>query len=365
MDSIQAKKLLAKYTEGKCTPEEKALVERWYQNLADGQEIPEITSDPAIQREKSLQAIKKEIGKQTKLRYFSVAASILFALSIALYLYYADNRPETVLVSKNGGDVPPGGNRATLTFADGSTIQLNENQAGIVIADDDLAYDDGSQVFESSFRQSGYATLTTPRGGQYRVTLPDGSRVWLNASSSLKYPVQFSGNERKVELSGEAYFEVAQNSVQPFIVQSDRQTVQVLGTSFNVNAYTNEDVVTTTLVHGSIRLYAEQDSGGYVLRPGEQALLEDGRISTKQVDVQDYTAWKTGLIVLNEADLLGIIRQIERWYDVEFMLPELPPTEKVYGELRKDVNLSELLYSMHLNYGLNFTLEGRRVIVSK
>ncbi len=359
----KAKELLRKYREGSCTPDEKAWVENWYAQLND---TPTDLSDTELSDDLSLLKAKLEdIPQRTPLKrtMLSVAAAAIVLLSAGLiiYRYQQQTQPTNNLTSQYGGDVLPGGNRATLSFSNGNSITLNENKDGIVTTTQQYTYTDGEKV-SATLKETEYATLTTPRGGQYQITLPDGTKVWLNAASSLRYPVVFNADERKVELTGEGYFEVVHDEQHPFIVESKGQSVQVLGTSFNVNAYA--DVIATTLVNGSVKLSHSRSDKEQLLQPGEQAVLRGKTYQVQSVEVGDFTSWKNGLIVLNDADLPTIIRQIERWYDVEFVLPEVSTSRQVFGELRRNVNLSDILDALHEYYGLNFKIEGRRIIAS-
>ena len=362
----KAKELLRKYREGFCTPDEKAWVENWYAQLND---TPTDLSDTDLSDDlSSLKAKLEHIPQRTPLKrtLLSVAAAAIVLLSAGLiiYRYQQQTQPDNNLTSQYGGDVLPGGNRATLSFSNGKSITLNENKDGIIAATEQYVYSDGETV-STTLPDTEYATLSTPRGGQYQITLPDGTKVWLNAASSLRYPVVFNADERKVELTGEGYFEVVHDEQHPFIVESKGQSVQVLGTSFNVTAYADENVVTTTLVNGSVKLSHSRSSREQLLQPGEQAVLRGKTYQVQSVEVGDFTSWKNGLIVLNDADLPTIIRQIERWYDVEFIMPDATAAYKVFGELNRDVNLSQILNALHEYYGLNFKIEGRRIIVSK
>lgn len=325
--------------------------------------------------EKSLERLKskRRITSGNKRLLWPYAAVAAVFLTMCFYYYIFQYK--TSLIEDNTtivSDVKPGSNKAILRLADGSTVLLDDSGEGIIALqsgttiskskDSSIEYHQGNNP---EIDQILYNTIEIPKGGQYQVRLPDGSQVWLNAASTLKYPVSFKMAERRVELSGEAYFEVAHNKKQPFIVASGKQEVTVLGTAFNVNAYKDEGVVTTTLQNGSIRLSGNKKTTPVLLRPGEQAVTAGHGFRVQQVNVNDFISWKDGLIVLNDADLPTIIRQIERWYDVEFVVPEISGTVKVFGELRRNVNLSEVLKALHDYYGLNFKIEGRRVIASK
>lgn len=361
----QAKELLRKYREGTCTADERAWVESWYARLND--KPTDLTESELAD---DLESLKAKLGnitpRNTTVRTFiRIAAATLIAVSVSIFLYQYQQRQESTAIasSRYGDDVAPGGNRATLSFSDGQQLHLNETKEGIIVGSEHYTYNDGAQVTALSGNIA-YAKLTTPRGGQYQITLPDGTKAWLNAASSLKYPAKFDGEERRVILTGEGYFEVAANTNQPFVVESDGQTVNVLGTTFNINAYPDEGSVTTTLISGSIRLQPSAKPNGIVLEPGQQSTLVDGEVTTRSVVASDYILWKDGVITLHYMTLPEIFKQLERWYDVSFVTNASLPEEDLYGELQRKANLSEVLDVLELNTGLIFKIEGRRVMVT-
>lgn len=389
----ELKDIFRKYLDGTCTPEELNLLLKHFDVAPHSHALDELiqqelqkqedldTATPELDRmvERNRVVLNRRIrGNQGRLRvlvrYAAVAASILVLLSIGLTVYLYSTRSDkddTQLISRYGDDVLPGGNRAILTLADGSHIDLDSaangllaDQQGIRITKDE----DGTITYEIASDGAGaatvaYNTISTPNGGQYKVVLPDGSTVWLNAASALTYPTQFTGNERQVTFSGEGYFEIARNERQPFILQSPRQTIQVLGTAFNLSAYDNEPIVTTTLVNGSISIAGAQFAQEKTLKPGQQSELSGQNIRINEVDVRDYTSWKDGLIILNDTDLAMIIRQLERWYDVEFDLGSIPTETKLNGILHRNAKLSAILEVLELNTQASFTIAGRRIMV--
>lgn len=300
----------------------------------------------------------------------AAAAAILIFLSVGIYWYRQDDPAQTRLTSQYGGDVLPGGNRAVLTLADGSTIDLDSvangllaEQQGILITkneDGTITYEVAADGLDGG--TAAFNTIATPHGGQYNVVLPDGSRVWLNAESSLRYPVAFHGDRREVALTGEGFFEVAHRSAQPFSVLVGGHAVEVLGTHFNVNAYGDTHELAATLVEGSVRVVGEGAAQSAILKPGQQARLTAKGIKVVPVDVGDYTAWKDGLMILNSDDLPTIFRQLERWYDVEFISRE-PLKATVSGIIPRQANLSEVLRAIENNTGVKFRIEERRVLV--
>lgn len=265
-------------------------------------------------------------------------------------------------------EIPPGGNRATLTFADGTTIDLRELQEGIIIGDE-LTYTDGSEVLERGLDMPAslqFATLATPKGGTYQVTLPDGSRAWLNAESSLKYPLRFDGAERIVELTGEAYFEVqstAETTRRPFKVITNGQIVEVLGTEFNISAYDDEKAVTTTLVKGSVRIHNGM-SETTVLSPGEQAIIRGAKISVEAVDASRYTAWREGYFRFDSTPIDVVMRQLGRWYDIEIRFEGSIPNDRFEGEISRELTLQQVLNGLATTR-INYHINGRTLTVTE
>ncbi len=343
-------------------------------------------------------------------RWLPYVAAVVLALGIGAWLLYGDR----VSVVKDrplaAEEILPGGNRATLTLADGRVINLDEAQTGIVVGTEAITYQDGSslnvmpsaaersrwgqeQGAEGSIKPSqpnsgdGFTmlSLTTPTGGTYQITLPDGSKVWLNAASTIKYPGRFDGDARNVEISGEAYFSVVSDSSRPFKVTSNGQTVEVLGTEFNVSAYPDENETKTTLVQGKVRvvgLVAAQtpkgspqvnvapkeanhapDKSSVTISPGQQAITRGTSITVSEVDVFDYTAWRDGMIVLSGARLQDVIRQLERWYDVTVELPDSGASHTAYVMINRNEKLSSVLKALEETYRVKLKLEGRRVSV--
>jgi len=293
------------------------------------------------------------------------AAAVIACISISIYFATKGPAPDASQhVVEVTDDILPGTNKATITLSDGSQYELIESQQGITVNEKGIMYTDGSLV--ADLDNIATAIVTVPRAGTYQVTLPDGTKVILNSASSLHYPTRFAGTERRVQLEGEAYFEVTHNEKQPFVVQSKGQQVQVLGTAFNINAYENEPLVATTLVTGSVRIiHGTDDRKSALLKPGQQAVLRNDRLILREVDAADYVAWKDGLIVLSQADLPTIVRRLERWYDVEFDPSGLPGGQSLNGELPTDTRLSGILDVLELNTGVKFKIQGRRIVIDK
>src|SRR6185312_10938857 len=264
------------------------------------------------------------------MRWFKVAAAaciILFFSSFAYWLFHdpANNKriASTIIPTTKYEPIKPGGSHAVLTMADGSKIVLDSAQNGNIVSGNGqikkqgalLVYDGSKPLKEGSVVS--YNTLSTPRGGQYQLVLPDGSKVWLNASSSIHFPTAFVGNQRNVELTGEAYFEIAKNKEKPFHVNVNGMQVEVLGTHFNVNAYGDEGAIKTSLLEGSVKIKKGNMSG--LLKPGQQGVLKKNSndLEIKSADMDEVIAWKNGLFQFDGADIKTIMREIGRWYDVE------------------------------------------------
>mgnify|MGYP001086256770 CR=1 FL=1 len=300
----------------------------------------------------------------------SVAAVIILFIGAGINYFVKNNgqkniaKPNDTIVATN--DVPPGGNKATLTLADNTTIVLDNAQNGTLAkqgAVTVIKLNDG----QISYKGNGndklmYNTITTPRGGQYQLILADGSKVWLNAASSLKFPNAFPGNVRKVELTGEGYFEVAHDASKPFHVITGKMDVQVLGTHFNVNAYSDEDEIKTTLLQGSVMVNEGQEK--LLIKPGEQAVLgKNGIKLNRDVNLEETIAWKNGSFQFNNTGMAMVMRQISRWYDVEVNYPNGIPNDKYWGSILRNQNLSDVLKVLKES-GAQFKIEGKKIIVT-
>lgn len=261
----------------------------------------------------------------------------------------------------------PGHNQALLTLADGRTVLLDQAHLGL------LAQQGGSQVQKTADGQLRYAastgagallynTVATPRGGQYQLTLPDGSQVWLNAASSLRFPVAFTGAERRVELTGEAYFEVAKDAQHPFKVAARGAEVTVIGTHFDVQAYDDEPALATTLLEGAVRL--GQGTQQALLRPGQQARCwATGTIQVRDVEVQHAVAWKNGYFVFNDEPIEAIMRQVARWYDVDVQYQGTLTNRDFNGKISRYKDAADVLRVLELTGAVHFTTQGRRIVV--
>jgi ferric-dicitrate binding protein FerR (iron transport regulator) len=244
-------------------------------------------------------------------------------------------------------DVDPGKNTATLTLSSGKVIHLDTNKTSVVVTD--------------SVKKMMMLTASTPRGGTYQITLPDGTQVWLNADTKITFPSQFIGQERRVILEGEAYFSVTHNKQKPFIVKTEEQEVTVLGTEFNINAYKDENKTLTTLLTGSVSVHAATQA---TLVPGQQSSLWNGQLKVQKADLESATSWKNGVFLFYNLDMKAIMRQLARWYNVEIDINTIPES-RYYGEISRDVKLSEVLTMLEATGNIQFKIEGRRVMLAK
>lgn len=297
-------------------------------------------------------------------RWWAAAAVLLFGTAMFWWMNgKKENTPDITVQQLM--DLPPGKEGAVLTLADGKQVMLDSIRNGVVALQEGATARvvDGELVYEGKGSPAFYNETSTQKGRQYNLKLPDGSRVWLNSASSIRYPTAFTGNERRVTVTGEAYFEVVKNSRMPFRVELGGKTeIQVLGTSFNVNAYANEPVMTTTLLEGTIRLMVDRETE--VLKPGEQAQSgPDNKIKLlHNVNTEKAIAWKDGYFNFTDADLYEIMRQLERWYDIEVVFSKPAPAFEFVGRLERNLTLSQILEGLQLMQ-VKFRLEGRKLII--
>jgi len=336
-------------------------------------------------REKMLSAIVKgqvEEGKVIPLkskrlwpRIASVAA-ILLVVGIGFYFYNPSSSSDDQSLALADQHIKPGKNTATLTLADGRKIVLSDAVNGELAKEGGVSIQktkDGKVIYTVEGKSEEQAnaeralrlnTITTAAGEQYQVILPDGTLVWLNASSSLKYPSTFSGNERKVELDGEGYFEVTKvkDHRMPFIVVGNRQRVEVLGTHFNMNSYADENATKTTLLEGSVSVSASNTSS--ILKPGQQAISVNGKTRVVQVQTEDVVAWKNGYFMFNNESLEDVMRKVARWYDVQVEYKNVSNRKiTFFGTVSRFSNISQVLRTLEHTGEVKFDIEGRRIIV--
>ena len=352
--------ILDRYHKGTASPEEEAFLNAYFNifeldaNYFEGltnEEQEEISARLKGKIDKHIfENGRPPVIKSGQWRWIGIAASIALVVFAGIYLSSRKHslKKDTVVSNKKDPEILPGGSKAILTLADGSRISLTDVENGEVLNSDGIKItktQDGKLVYdivgtENGAPSSSFNIIQTPRGGEYSVNLPDGTKVMLNAESSLKFPVSFANRQQRVvELSGEAYFEVAHNRNQPFKVISAGQEVQVLGTDFNVNAYADEPATVTTLVAGSVSV---SHGGAFkVIKPGQATVVTDV-ILIRPADERSI-AWKSGIISFNKANIETIMRQVSRWYDVEVTYAGKIPQRLFSGEISRNANLSELI----------------------
>ncbi|WP_316792024.1 FecR family protein [Pedobacter frigoris] len=344
-----------------------------YDELTDPSNLAkELRSWDPEQTEASLQKIVAKVGKpQSRMLWRRIAgvAAAVAAVTLSVWIYSAHkvdkNRNETPLVSVPVNDIGPGKNTATLTLANGKTIQLSDSKSGVVIGND-LKYDDSTSVGSAiDVLDNRITTLTasTPRGGTYEFTLPDGTRIWLNADSKISFPSQFVGVQRKVSLTGEAYFEVKQDKTWPFVVDASGQQVEVLGTHFNIKNYPNESEVRTTLVEGKVRL--RNSVASRILMPGQQGISENDRITVKDIDTDIAIAWKNKEFAFEREPIETVMKMVERWYNVEIVFVGEKTTELLSGSVSRFDNVSKVLKLIESTGASHFQIKDRKIYVSK
>ena len=321
-----------------------------------------------------------------KFRYMMAAAAVIIMV-VAGYLLipggHNKNSHKEQVIAQQQNDLPPGKYRARLTLADGSTIVLDSVNTDSLTRQGmaTVANKNGKLEYNASATNGKHAapamnTLTTAKAETYQLLLSDGSKVWLNAQSSIRYPVAFNGDVRKVEVTGEAYFEVApslkvlpngQKVKRPFIVSANGMEVEVLGTHFNINNYSDEASIKTTLLEGKVRVHSATTNAQTILNPGEQAIIkhgQDDKISVdKEVDVDAEVAWRFGFFNFNNVDLKTMMRQLERWYDVEVEYQGEVPEIKFLGKLPRELSLSQLLNVLQ-RQNAHFKMDGKKIIVT-
>lgn len=380
MKEDNLRELVEKVTAGVATEEEVALFNAWYQSYQEeGKAWPESElMDKKKIEAAMLRSIEDRINSGSPHRRFipmrHIAAAVVLLLVASGVVYWLGNGSSTLTDSQTlviNNDVAPGMETAVLTLGDGRQIVLDEAQMGVIANEGHtsvqktseglIAYQAG-QLSASLDAPLTYNTISTPKGGKYKVVLPDETEVWLNAMSSIRFPTRFTGSNREVEITGEVYFDVTRNSDQPFWVRSDHQTVKVLGTEFNVKAYTDEQYIHTTLVEGSVLV--ETDSDQVQILPGQQAIYhQEAKLAVESVDTEMVIAWKDGLFQFWNTGLEDIMRQLSRWYDVDVSYLNENKDISFTGFISRDVTISKVLQMLEETGNIKFGLDGRQVVV--
>jgi hypothetical protein len=381
--------ILTNYLEGKATKEEINFMHDYYNLFMSDYDVISLLKDK--ESDKLKLSIKLEIDKHIdqgsrQFKKLSIWPRIAAAAAIILTigggaLYY--NRKIGVdhaasYSSKN--NINPGSNKAILTLANGKKISLTDAINGIIVQQSGIKVTKskkGQLIYVVSSppdspndgkneKTIGWNTISTPRGGQWQVILPDGSKVWLNAASTLKYPERFTGKERKVELQGEAYFEVVHNVNRPFKVSSTGQMVEVLGTHFNINAYSDEAIVKTTLLEGSVKIWELEKNNAQLLKPDQEAVISAAGIKITNVDAEDAISWKEGIFLFNDDHLDAIMKRISRWYDVDVEFKDEVLKKEMYsGTVSRFAQVSQVLKKLEALGGVSFRIEPHKIIVMR
>lgn len=400
--------LLNRYADKTCTPEEKEELMRLLQENSNDETVqqliykliaerpvthtmPETTAQAVLQaifEAEETPVVTMETTPVRRMSYWRIAAAAVILLMATSVGWLWLNHASKTQVAKVKNDVAPGGNKAVLTLADGSTIVLDNEANGVVaqegnakvvkLKNGQLMYAKADDAAAGTTGMVAYNTLSTPKGGQYNIELPDGSKVWLNAASSITYPTAFDAKERKVQVTGEAYFEVAKlvtvndGKRVPFIVDIKNKTnggnmgqVQVLGTHFNINAYDDEEAVKTTLLEGKVK-FVNRQKDSLFLKPGEQAIASKQASLTidQSPNVEQIMAWKNGVFHFENADIKAVMRQVARWYDVEVVYKRsLDSDDHLFFEVTRNTNLSDVLRVLNLAGGARYSIQDKKIIV--
>jgi len=384
MSTETLEELAKKFLSGTASEEEAKRLHTWYDNWQDDEEVivTEIEESEEQIRDRIFVQIQEKIKEENKKmtpiipiwgRKWLKYAAIIFLMAGSAILWYL-NKPDEIKVlasqtERFKNDIKPGGNKAILILADGSKITLDSAgkgelaiQANALIekpAEGELAYTEDNQKKATEVL---FNMVSTPKGGQYQVLLSDGTKVWLNAASSLKFPTSFPGNEREVELQGEAYFEVSKNADKPFHVLVNDMRVEVLGTHFNIMAYDNESVIKTTLLEGSVKVRKGEST--QILEPGQQAQLQQNETIklVKDADLAETMAWKNGLFKFNDLTIDEIMHQVERWYDISFKYEGKVPDHFV-STLPRNMTMIQLFKILEETGKVHFIIDGKNVTV--
>ena len=367
MSENRIEELAHKYRQGTLTEAEQAEFDGWYASHQDEELHHSQADQPEALKQRLYLPLQKAMRQPVRLRRLkriAFAASVLLVVGLSVGIYYGKKE----ITYKN--EIVPGHEGATLTLSNGKQIKLEgtsngelAKEAGVSItktANGQLVY----EINERGEAANAVNTLSTTNGETYQVRLPDGSAVWLNATSSLTYAANFSGQEkREVKLAGEAYFEVAKDPHHPFIIRTNNEEVEVLGTHFNVNSYADEPAPKTTLLEGAIRVTA--GNSFKILQPGEQVTLKDNKLFVSEANTEEAVAWKNGYFRFNQEKISSIMRKLSRWYDIEVEYDGPVPDDELSGTLSRSTNINKVLNALEYYNTVHFKIEGKKVIVTK
>jgi transmembrane sensor len=371
--------LIAGFLKQTLTEEEKGELDEWilasdenmilFEKMTDEKNVAQATEwFKKMNVEGDLQKTKRKIeaGKPVRFWQYAVAAAVVTMIIIGIYFYQdSGNKNDKPSIAVQTQDIMPGSDKATLTLDNGKIIELGSDGADTTIDDQvKILRKDGQLIYSSTTpaNEIVYHTLSIPRKGQYKLLLPDGSKVWLNSESSIRYPVSFPDKERKVFVTGETFFEVAKDKSRPFRVEKDDITVEALGTQFNVNAYANERYVVATLVEGSVLI--SKGAIENILKPGQQAQLNGNNFQIVNSETADVIAWKNNQFKFRDTPIDVIMRQIERWYDADVVYQDNLNLH-MNATIERDVPVSKLLHILEQTNQVHFKIEEKKIIVMK
>ena len=373
------RKMVGRFVSGKTSEAENRFLHAYYDHFEKEPDILDKLSPEEKDRlEKQMETnimTSRQSAKVLRLPgYLKIAAAAVITGVLVVTGVYLSRKtePQPVAVVQKKAlqhDIAPGGNKAILTLADGNKVNLDDSsnsglleQNNSLVSAGKIIYNQDRTVGKESAANS-FNMLQTPTGGEYQVVLSDGTKVWLNASSSIRFPTTFFGSERIVELTGEGYFEVAKNASKPFIVHVNDMNVRVLGTHFNIMAYSNESLIKTTLLEGSVMV--SKGTHESLLVPGQQALIGTGdAIRVQEADVAKEVSWKNGYFTFNRDNIRSVMRQLSRWYDMDVNFEGKESTDEFSGKIRRTATVAEALRILQLT-DVQFKIEGKKVTIKQ
>ncbi|MEJ7691500.1 FecR domain-containing protein [Daejeonella sp.] len=389
MQKDQVHKLVEKYFHNTASQEEIDKLFQWYRSEISGQtewDLNEYEDEEHLKTVIFSKVVGNSrigiIGSVKPLYSAGIAASILLLLMSSLYFYSHKELTHSIVPDKVAShskpkDIPPGGLKAILTLADGRKIVLDDSRNGVLVNQNGInVHQNSNGIIEYTLTNQSqnsplnaidkiktvYNTIETPVGGKFQLNLADGSKVWLNSASSLRFPVIFTDDTREVELKGEAYFEVSKDIHKKFSVRSGNQSVEVLGTHFNINAYSDESAITTTLIEGKVRVIELNTKESQILKPGEQSKVDRSIRIQRTSDTQIEVAWKDGYFYFDNAGIETVMRQLGRWYGITAKYEGRLPEHHFSGAISTNLTLLEVLEILEKS-NIHFRLEGKEVIV--